>query len=139
MRNTLAMKGRAERRRWPYFAGQGALVVGAIVIFAGTALQWAFVLGRLLWGSPGALTWTLSAGFLVLGGALVRWRALSALSAAGGGAIAVFFALWQTSRILSRCFSVDCLPGPGLGLLLAGGLLALYRSARIGIRRARLG
>ncbi len=130
------MSGRTERRRWPYFPGQGALLAAGIVIFAGTALPWALVLGRLLWGSPGALTWTLSAGFLVLGGAMVRWRALVALSAAGGGAIAVFFALWQTARILSRCLSLDCLPGPGLGLLLAGGLLALYQSARIALRRA---
>jgi hypothetical protein len=129
------MNGRAERRRWPYFPGQGALLVACIVTFAGTALPWALVLGRLLWGSSSALTWTLSAGFLVLGGAIVRWRALVALSAAGGGAIAVFFALWQTSRILSRCLSLDCLPGPGLGLLLAGGLLALYQSARIGVGR----
>lgn len=137
MRNTRAMTGRAERRRWPYFPGQAAFLVAAIVIFAGTALPWALVLGRLLWGSPGALTWTLSGGFLVLAGAIVRRRALGALSAAGGGAIAVFFALWQTSRILSRCLSLDCLPGPGLGLLLAGGLLALYRAAAIAGRARR--
>ena len=117
--------------RWPYFPGQPSLLAGGVAIFLGGALPWAFVFGRFLWGSAAALTWTVSAGLLVLAASIVRWRLLALLSAAGGGAIAGFFAVWQTERILTRCLSLDCVPGPGLGLLLGGGLLALYHAARL--------
>jgi hypothetical protein len=123
--------------RWPYFPGQPSLLAAAVAIFLGSALPWAFVFGQFLWGSAAALTWTLSAGLLVLAAAMVRWRLLALLSAGGGGAIAGFFALWQTGRILTRCLSLDCVPGPGLGLLLGGGLLALYHAARFAFTARR--
>lgn len=108
------------------------MLVGAIAIFLGTALPWGLVLGNALWGSSAALTWTLAAGSATLGGSIVPSRLLALLSGAFGGAVAVVFAVWQTARILDRCpLSFDCLPGPGLGLLLAGGVAALYPCARI--------
>ena len=117
--------------RWPYFAGQPSVLAAAIAILLGTALPWAVVFGRFLWASPAALTWTVSGGLLVLAGSMVRWRTLALVSVVVGGAIAAFFALWQTERIVTRCLSLDCVPGPGLGLLLAGGLVALYHGARL--------
>jgi hypothetical protein len=119
-------------KRWPYVPGQGLALASAVAIFLGIALPWADVLGDLLWGSPAALTWALSAGCLVLASALVRRHEVAAASSLGGGAIAVYFAVWQTVRILDRCrFSLDCLPGPGLGFLLAGGLGAAYVGVRL--------
>jgi hypothetical protein len=119
-------------KRWPYFPGQGLALASAVAIFLGIALPWAVVLGDLFWGAPAALTWTLSGGCLVLAASMVRRYALVAASSLGGGAIAVYFAVWQTARILDRCrFSLDCLPGPGLGFLLAGGLGAAYVGVRL--------
>jgi hypothetical protein len=107
------------------------MLLAAIGIFLGTALPWALVLREALWGSPQALTWTISAGFATLAAALVPVRALALASAALGGGIASYLAIWQTARILDRCpLSLDCLPGPGLGLLLVGGLAALYQAGR---------
>ena len=123
--------------RWPYFAGQPTVLAAAVAILLGSALPWALVFGRFLWGSPAALTWTLSGGLLVLAASIVRWWLPAVLSAAGGGAIAAFFALWQTERIITRCRSLDCVPGPGLGLLLGGGLLALYHAARLVVAARR--
>ena len=68
---------------------------------------------------------------MVLAASAVRWRFLVIASAALGGCIAVVFAIWQTVRIVDACFSIDCLPGPGLGFLLAGGGAALYYGARL--------
>jgi hypothetical protein len=111
------------------------MLVGAISIFLGTALPWALVLGQTLWGSPQALTWTISAGFAALAGSMVPARMLAYASAAFGGAVVVYIAVWQTVRIVDRCpLSLDCVPGPGLGFLLAGGLAALYQASR-GLRR----
>jgi hypothetical protein len=121
-----------ERRRWPYFPGQRHLLFAAIGIFLGTSLPWALVLGESLWGSSNALTWTISAGCAALAGAMVPSRTFMLASAAFGGVVAVVFAVWQTARIIDRCpLSLDCLPGPGLGFLLVGGLVALYPVARL--------
>ena len=118
-------------QKCPYVPGQRTILLGALAILVGTALPWAVILGQLLWGSPLAITWTLSAGLMTLAGSAVRWRPIVLVSAALGGGTAVFFAVWQTVRILDRCLSLDCLPGPGLGLLLGGGGVAFYEAARL--------
>ena len=120
-----------KRERWPYLPSQGTLLLSALAILAGTALPWAIVLGRPLWGSPGAIAWTLWAGLVTLAASAVRWRAVVVFSALAGGATAGFFAVWQTFRIVDRCLSFDCLPGPGLGLLLAGGGAALWGACQL--------
>jgi hypothetical protein len=131
-------ESRAEkRRRWPYLPGQEILLAAGIGIIAGTALPWAFVLDRFLWGSPLAIMWAFWAGLMTLAGSAVRWRPLALVSALAGGGAAVAFAVWQTARILDRCpLSLDCVPGPGLGFLLAGGGAAVYWSARLLRRHA---
>jgi hypothetical protein len=94
------------------------------------------VLGQFLWGSPLAIMWSFWAGLITIAGSVVRWRTLALVSVAAGGGTAVAFAIWQTARILDRCpLSLDCTPGPGLGLLLAGGGTALYWGAKL-LRRA---
>lgn len=98
----------------------------------GSALPWAYILGRLLTASAVALMWTAWAGLVTIAAAVAPWRRVAAFSAFAGGATAVGFALWQTGRIVDRCgLSLDCLPGPGVGLLVIGGLAAVYRAARL--------
>ena len=121
-----------EAKKWPYLPGQAILLVGAIAILAGTALPWAVVLRQSVWGSPLAITWTMWAGLITLAASAVRWRTIVLISAVAGGGNTVVFAIWQTARILDRCpLSLECIPGPGLGFLLAGGGAALYQSARL--------
>jgi hypothetical protein len=136
----LALLGKREagkRPRWPYLPGQQIVLVAGLGIIVGTALPWAVVLGQSLWGSPRAIMWSFWAGLITVAASAVRWRPVALVSATAGGATAVFFAIWQTARIVDRCpFSLDCLPGPGLGFLLAGGGAALFWSARVVRRRA---
>jgi hypothetical protein len=114
------------------FAGLG--------IFVGAALPWALVLGQSLWGSPLALSWTLWAGLMTLAAAMIPWRPLFLLSALSGGGTALFFAVWQTARVLDRCpLSLDCLPGPGLGLLLVAGGAAVYQAGKVLLAWVRAG
>ena len=102
----------------------------------GSVLPWAYVLGRLLSASPTALMWTFWAGLVTLAAAVAPWRGITIVSAIAGGATAVAFAVWQTGRIVDLCgISTQCVPGPGLGLLAAGGTAALLR----GVALARSG
>ena len=121
-----------RKSRWPYYLGQGKLLLAAIGILLGSALPWAFILGQLLWASPLALMWSFCAGLVTVAAAVARWRWLVVFSGLSGGATAIFFSMWQTARIVDVCaLSLDCMPGPGVGLLLAGGLGALYGAARL--------
>jgi hypothetical protein len=101
-------------------------------VFVGAALPWAFVLGRWFWGSPLALSWILWAGLMTIVAAWMPWRTVVVVSALAGGGTAIVFAVWQSFRVFSLCpLSLDCLPGPGLGVLLAAGATALYQAAQI--------
>lgn len=107
------------------------MLLAALAILVGTALPWAVIVGNPVWGSPLALTSTLWAGLMTLAGAAVRWKPVVVVSALAGGGTAVFFALWQTVRIVAVCLSLQCLPGPGLGLLLIGGGAAAYQAVEL--------
>ncbi len=131
---------REERRRWPYHgAPQRALLFAAAGVFLAAALPWALVLERWLWGSPLAISWVLWAGLMTVVAAWVPWRLVVVLSALLGGGTAVGFAVWQTARIFDVCpLSLECLPGPGVGMLLAAGGAALYQAVQLlrGVARA---
>ena len=126
-------RAREERRRWPYHgAPQRALLFAAAGVFLGAALPWALILGRWLWASPLAISWVLWAGLMTIVAAWVPWRPVVVLSALVGGGTAVGFAVWQTARIFDACpLSLECLPGPGVGVLLAAGAAALYQAVQL--------
>jgi len=126
-------RAREDRRRWPYHgAPQRTLLFAAAGVFLGAALPWALVLERWLWGSPLAISWVLWAGLMTIVAAWVPWRPVVILSALGGGGTAVGFAVWQTARIFDVCpLSLECLPGPGVGVLLAAGAAALYQAVQV--------
>ena len=120
------------KRRWPYYPGQLQLLLAGGALLFGSALPWAYVLGNLLSAAPLALMWTVWAGIVTVAAAVAPWRSAVLFSAFAGGATAVAFALWQTGRIVNVCsLSFDCLPGPGIGFLLAGGLAALHSAVQI--------
>lgn len=125
--------GRMQAARWPYFGVfQRNLLFAGAGAWISAALPWALVLGKALWGSPMAASWVLWAGLMTMAGAAVKWRSLAALSGVIGGGVAVFFALWQTTHIVQACsLSLNCVPGPGLGLLLIAGIVAIKNSYRL--------
>lgn len=121
-----------RKRRWPYYTGQVQLLLAGIALLFGTALPWAYILGNLLSAAPLALMWTAWAGIVTVAAAIAPWRPIVLFSAFAGATTAIAFALWQTGRIISVCsLSFDCLPGPGVGFLLAGGIAAFHSAVQI--------
>jgi hypothetical protein len=129
---TTIADSQTPKRRWPYFRGQVQLLLAGLALLFGSALPWAYILGNLLTAAPLALMWTAWAGIVTIAAAIAPWRPAVLFSAFAGGATAVAFAVWQTGRIVGVCsLSLDCLPGPGVGFLLAGGLAALHSAIQI--------
>jgi hypothetical protein len=127
LRHTLAGAGAQER--WPYFGrAQKRLLVAGIAMWIGAILPWVLVLGHSLRAAPLALSWALWTGLMTLAGASVRWRNIATLSAAVGGASAIYLATWQATTLFKVCLSTQCLPGPGLVLLFAAGVFALVQA-----------
>ncbi len=125
-------------RRWPYFPGQAVLLFAGLALVVGAFLPWALVLGRGLRASPLALSWTLWAALVTIAGSIVRWKTVVALSALAGGGTALALAVWQVARIVERCpWTLDCLPGPGIAVLLVAGTVIVYEA--VSVLRARPG
>jgi hypothetical protein len=126
-------RGAGHRKRWPYLGPpQRALLFAAAGVFLAAALPWALILERWLWGSPLAISWVLWAGLMTIVAAWMPWRVVVVVSALAGGGTAVVLAVWQTARIFDVCpLSLQCLPGPGLGVLLAAGTAALYQTVQL--------
>jgi hypothetical protein len=127
------VEGRIRAAKWPYFGVfQRNLLFAGLGMWIGAALPWALVLGKALWGAPMAASWVLWAGLITVAGGAVRWRNLAALSGFIGGVVAAYFALWQTTHIVQTCsLSIHCVPGPGVGLVLIGGIVAIVNSYRL--------
>jgi hypothetical protein len=127
LRHTLSGAGAQER--WPYFGrAQKRLLVSGVAMWIGAVLPWLLLLGQSLRATPLAVSWALWAGLMTLAGASVRWRNIATLSAVLGGGGAIYLATWQATKLFSVCLSAQCLPGPGLVLLFAAGVLALVQA-----------
>jgi len=134
LRQSLA--GARTQERWPYLGrAQKRLMVAGVAMWIGAILPWVLILGHSLRATPLALTWALWAGLMTLAGASVRWRNIAALSAALGGGAAIYLAVWQATTLFDACLSTQCLPGPGLIVLLGAGVFALVQA--FGIFRGR--
>lgn len=75
-------------------------------------------------GSRGPGLWTFYAAVLGLAGALVPFRRAAAVQGAVLAVVAVALPVWQVARLLSVVGTTGWFPGPGLVLVLGGGVLA---------------
>ena len=127
----------AQKPRWPYFGvPQKRLLFAGFGIWIGTALPW-FIFRPLSvtrYASPLAASWLLWAGLMALAGAVARWRVVALASAVLGGGTALVLSGWQMLVILDRCgldVRLQCVPGPGLFLIVATAVFVLLQSWRL--------
>lgn len=111
----------AARRRW---SGQRPLLGAAAMVALGAFLPWVYTGLGAVSGARGAGLWAFYAATLGLAGALVPSRRLAALQGTVLALVAVGLPVWQVVHLVSLVGLQGWLPGPGLLLVLGGGVLA---------------
>ncbi len=114
--------GRAptRRRRMP---GQGRLLGAAALLVVGALLPWLYTPAGTVSGMRGPGIWTFYAAMLALAGGLVPHRRAAVLQGVVVAVVAVGLPVWQVVRVLNLVGLQGWLPGPGLVMTLAGGVL----------------
>lgn len=130
----------SRRTRWPYAgAGQKPLLMAALLMVVGSMLPWVMTpVGNLL-GVAGAGVLTLYLAVIGIAGALIRRRLPALIQATVTGAGAIALTTWQLGRLAQLSAATDTwgqlVPGVGLIMVLASGLLALVAAHRLYVQR----
>lgn len=113
----------------------GWLLTFGLLVMVGSLLPWVDTIAQTYSGYQGAGLATLAGGAIIMAGLLLhsmfhrRWLLVG--HAIVGGSIAAVLATWQVLRLVRVCASGGCVPGPGLVLVLIGGIGALLVARRI--------
>lgn len=114
---------------------QVRLIVASGVVVVGSLLPWVSTPFGNIGGIRGGGLWTLYAGVAGLAGGLVPWRRLALAHAVVLGAVAVALPGWQLARLFRLGSETGtwtvAVPGLGLVLVLAGGVLACQAALRL--------
>lgn len=121
-----AGRGPGRRGSWP---GRTRLAAAAVLVILGAVLPWVMTPLGTVRGTAGAGLWTLYAGLFAAGGAALPWPRVSAWHAPVLAAAALTLGGWQLARLAWISATTDAwgaaLPGAGLVVTLAGGVLAV--------------
>lgn len=124
MDTTAAPSPTATRPRWPYVGrGQQTLLWASVMILVGAFLPWLMTPFGTFTGMRGAGTWTVFAGAIGIGASLMRSRPVVLVHAVGIAAIAIALPSWQLAHMITLVGFRGWLPGVGLIMTLAGGVV----------------
>ena len=111
--------------------GRRSLLGASFLVLFGSFMPWVDTpIGTVL-GGQGAGLWTFYACMLGFAGVMVPLRALAVAQAALLGVVALALPLWQVGHLLSLVGTAGWMPGPGLVLVLGGGVLACVSAVRL--------
>lgn len=110
--------------RTPVHPGRKRLGLAVAMVMLGSFMPWVSTALGNLSGAGGPGIWTFYASMLGLGGALLPLRRLGALQAVILAAVAITLPIWQLARVFNAVGFSGWMPGPGLVLVLGGGVLA---------------
>lgn len=102
----------------------------AMVLF-GSFLPWVDTAVGSISGARGAGLWTFYAAMLGLAGALIPMRRVAAVHATIFAAVALIVPAWQVVHLLDLVGTGGWFPGPGLVLVLGGGVLGATAAAQL--------
>lgn len=107
-------------------------LAGAVaMVLLGSFLPWVDTAVGSVSGARGAGLWTFYAAMLGLAGALMPWRRVAGGHATVFAAVAIVVPVWQVVHLLSLVGTGGWTPGPGLVLVLGGGVLGATAAAQL--------
>ena len=113
---------RTRSRKMP---GQMRLLAASLMILLGAFVPWLYTPLGTITGMRGPGLWTATVAMLALAGALVpaKLRLMAILQALVAAGISIVLPVWQFVHIFSLVGMSVWMPGPGLLLTFAGGIL----------------
>lgn len=114
----------SNRPRRPMHPARKRLVFAVVLVMVGSFLPWLYLAGVPKSGALGPGLWTFYASMLGLAGVLLPYRRIGAGHAAAMAVAAVALPLWQLAHIFLVVGPGGWMPGPGLVVVLGGGVLA---------------
>lgn len=113
---------RTRSRKMP---GQMRLLAASLMILLGAFVPWLYTPLGTITGMRGPGLWTATVAMLALAGALVpaKLRTMAILQALVAAGISIVLPVWQFVHIFSLVGMSGWMPGPGLLLTFAGGIL----------------
>lgn len=112
---------RTRRRKSP---GQRRLLAASVMMLVGAFLPWVYTAFGTASGMLGGGQWTATVALLALAGALVPIRSLAIGQAVIASGVCLVFPVWQCLYMFGLVGTGGWMPGPGVVLTFAGGVLA---------------
>lgn len=107
------------------------LGIAVLMVVLGSFLPWLDTAVGSISGARGPGLWTFYAAMIGLAGALVPRPRIAGIQAALMAVVCVLLPLWQLQRAISLLGMEGWLPGPGIVLVLGGGVLAASAARRL--------
>lgn len=107
------------------------LLGGSLMILVGAFLPWISSGAGNFLGIRGAGLWTLYASFLGVAGAIMRAPKVVAVHAGILAVVAITLPAWQLVHMVSLVGLAGWVPGVGLVLTVAGGVIAAVAATRL--------
>jgi hypothetical protein len=107
------------------------LILGMVLIMVGSFLPWLYVGGIAKSGAFGPGLWTFYASMLGLAAVLLPFHRIGAAHAAVMAAVALGIPVWQVAHVIGLVGFTGWMPGPGLVMVVAGGVVAAACAVRL--------
>ena len=125
-----AARGRTAARR-PSVPGRRQLLGAVAMVAVGSFMPWIDTAVGPVSGARGPGLWTFYAAMLGLAGVLVPIRSLAVVQGAVLALTAMALPVWQLVHVFGLVGTGGWIPGPGLVLVLGGGVLAAVGAHRM--------
>ncbi|GAB3245267.1 hypothetical protein [Nocardioides dilutus] len=123
--------GGSSRPRRPMHPARRRLILGMVLIMVGSFLPWLYVGGIAKSGAFGPGLWTFYASMLGLAAVLLPFHRIGAAHAAVMAAVALGIPAWQVVHAIGLVGFTGWMPGPGLVMVVAGGVVSAACSVRL--------
>jgi hypothetical protein len=114
----------SDRPRRPMHPARKRLILGVLLVMVGSFLPWFYVAGIPQSGALGPGLWTFYGAMLGLAGVLLPFHRINGGHAAVMAGICLAIPAWQLVRLIGEVGFQGWMPGPGMVMVVAGGLVA---------------